>query len=230
MFELSERQTQYFRTFGFLRIKGLFREEIGRIIDGFEDVFRTVEPTMVVSWEQDALQQTEPRRSPSYRKIIHPQFIRNSDKLSWLAEDPRVMGVARALTSERTELLASDANLYYSNTSWHPDLYGAPLDVYHLKMSFYLDELRAESGAIRVIPGTHFYLSEFAKLLLEKLHRPPREIRETFGVEADEIPSYVVENDPGDVLLWDFRTFHASFHGADRRRSFALVFSDAAEK
>jgi ectoine hydroxylase-related dioxygenase (phytanoyl-CoA dioxygenase family) len=96
-------------------------------------------------------------------------------------------------------------------------------------MSFYLDTLRAETGAVRIIPGSNFLHSDYTKALHDNLFQAPRGIREAFGVEADEIPSYVIDNDPGDLLVWDFRTFHASFHGGDRRRSFSLVWKDTTQ-
>ncbi len=46
---------------------------------------------------------------------------------------------------------------------------------------------------------------------------------------AEEIPAWPVETDPGDVLVWSFRTFHASFHGREGRRSFFLTFSATDE-
>jgi hypothetical protein len=47
-----------------------------------------------------------------------------------------------------------------------------------------------------------------------------------FGVPYDEIPSYPLETDPGDLVVWSFRTVHASFGGDARRRLFSINFKE----
>jgi hypothetical protein len=54
----------------------------------------------------------------------------------------------------------------------------------------------------------------------------PEEIEDTYGVKWDEIPSYVLETDPGDLVVWSFRTIHASFGGDARRRLFSMSFRE----
>jgi hypothetical protein len=228
-YRLTPQQVAFFNAFGFLRLRGIFAAEVGRLIEGFEEVFAREEPTMVITRDQDVLQQTNPPRETSYRHIIQPGFTDRSEKLRDLPGDPRVLGIAGSLMGGRAEYLSSDANLFYADTSWHPDLYGAPIEIPHVKLSFYLDTLRADTGAVRVIPGTSFHRSGFAQLMMKQLFVPPSEIRRRFGVEPDEIPCFTIDNDPGDVLVWSFRTFHASFHGGDRRRSFSLTFRQRPE-
>ena len=93
------------------------------------------------------------------------------------------------------------------------------------RFSFYLDPLRADTGAIRMIPGTNHYLTNFAGTLVRTLQQP-EDIEHTYGVRWDEIPSYVVETDPGDLVVWSFRTIHASFGGDARRRLFSMSFRE----
>ena len=48
----------------------------------------------------------------------------------------------------------AEANRYVGDTSWHPDYslnYNAP----GCRFAFYLDPLTADSGALRIIPGSH---------------------------------------------------------------------------
>ena len=50
--------------------------------------------------------------------------------------------------------MGSDGNYYVGDTAWHPDglgeyLYG------RIKVSFYLDGVQADTGCLRVIPGSH---------------------------------------------------------------------------
>jgi ectoine hydroxylase-related dioxygenase (phytanoyl-CoA dioxygenase family) len=49
---------------------------------------------------------------------------------------------------------------------------------------------------------------------------------DVFGVDSTEIPAVVVDSDPGDILIWDYRLVHASFNGLDRRRFFSVNFRE----
>lgn len=209
---LSPQQLAYFNTFGYLRLPGLFADDIGVLDAGFEEVFDNSE-----SWDFEEWLHFDKRRS------IVPQFIERSGKLSWLRDDPRVVAIATSVLGPSYEYAESDGSLFFCDTSWHPDIYGAPLEQFHLKLSFYLDPLTPGTGAIRMIPGSNHHTTAYAKALYGKLQRP-EQIRETFGVNVDEIPSAAVESQPGDLLIWNYRTIHASFGGADRRRLFSVSF------
>jgi hypothetical protein len=224
-FRLTAQQRAFYDAFGFLRLRGLFRPEAPAIAEAFDGIFAAHAPTMVISSDDDVLQRTPRAATRTYRDIIAPDFIDRSPVLRAIPNDPRVRGVVESLLDEPYEYRASDGQRFYCDTSWHYDAYGTPLDRTTVKLSFYLDPLRAGSGAIRVIPGTHDHRSRFARTLQETLYRAPDGIRELYGVDAEEIPSWTLDNDPGDVLVWSFRTLHASFHGREGRRSFALTFS-----
>ena len=225
MFQLTAQQRAFWDAFGFLRLRGLFRAEAARLGAAFDDVFAAHQPTMVITSEDDVLQRTPRAATPTHRHIIAPDFVERHPTLRGLPDDPRVRGVVAGLFDGPAEYRASDGHRFHCDTSWHYDAYGTPLEQTTLKLSFYLDPLRGESGAIRVIPGTHDHTSQFARRLQETLYRAPQGIRELYGVEAEEIPCWTLDTDPGDVLVWSFRTFHASFHGREGRRSFFLAFS-----
>lgn len=216
-YRLSPQQRTYFETFGYLRIPGLFADDMDWISAGFEDVFANHE-----SWDFEQWLHFDKKRS------IVPQFIDRNDDLRRLRDDPRVVGIVTDLCGPDYEYAESDGSLFFCDTSWHPDIYGAPIEQFHLKLSFYLEPLTAENGAIRMIPGTNHLGTTYAKVLYGKLQRP-EEIRETFGVDFDHIPSTVVESQPGDLLMWSYRTVHASFGGDERRRLFSISFRQPAE-
>lgn len=227
VFRLTAAQRAFYDAFGFLRLAGLFRDEAEQLSRGFDDVFAQHDPTMVITSDDDVLQRTERAAGRSYRNIIAPDFVDRSALLRSLdlPRHPRVVGVVASLVDRPVEYRASDGHRFHCDTSWHHDAYGTPLDLETIKLSFYLDRLRADSGAIRVIPGTHDLGSAFATTLRETLYRSPDGVRELYGVDAEAIPSWTLENEPGDVLVWNFRTIHASFRGREGRRSFALTFS-----
>jgi ectoine hydroxylase-related dioxygenase (phytanoyl-CoA dioxygenase family) len=213
-FHLSTQQEAFFRTFGFVTLRGLFRPEIERIRRGFEEVF-----TDNTSWDTN-----EDLHFNERRRII-PAFVERSADLAWLPSDPRVVEVVTRLIGPEYEYAASDGNLFDCDTSWHPDSYQSPLHVFHVKLSFYLDALKGGTGAIRMIPGTNFFNSEFA-LEVRRNTDDPKRIEEIYGVQPDAIPSWTLDSEPGDVIVWAFRTVHASFNGGERRRLFSLNFRE----
>jgi Phytanoyl-CoA dioxygenase (PhyH) len=215
---LTRQQVKFFDTFGFLPLRGLFRAEVADIITAFEEVFAT---------EGHPRMETYVELHGSERRIIIPQFVTKHAYLNALRDDPRVVGIVTSLLGADHEYAESDGNLFDCESSWHADTYGAPMGLHHAKVSFYLDPLRADSGAIRVIPGSQHYRETFATNLRNGF-REPAKIEEIFGVAGRDIPSVAIETDPGDVVVWDFRTIHASYYGHERRRLFSINYRERA--
>lgn len=224
-FGLSPQQVAFFETFGFLRIPGLFRAEIEQIATGFEEVFALKHLLQRFGAVTDSPPWYETRHDLHFgnERITIPLIVDKSDNLRWLLDDPRVHGIAESLLGESYEARPSDGSLFYCDTSWHSDIYAAPMDEYHVKLSFYLDPVRRDTGAIRVIPGTNDFRSHYARRLREELESPER-IPGALGVNPDEIPSWVLESDPGDLVVWNYRTIHGAFQGQQRRRLLSLNF------
>jgi hypothetical protein len=216
-FRPTEAQIAFFRSFGFVKFEGLFREDMATLTEGFEDVFS----------EHQSFDTNVELHFGEKRSII-PQVVTRSDKLRPLLDDHRVNGVVRALLGEPYEYAESDGNLFYCDTSWHSDIYAAPIEQPHVKLSFYLDPLRHDTGAIRVIPGTNWHESEYSRRLRGDLIDPDT-VQKVFGVAPQDIPSWTLESDPGDLICWDFRTIHASYGGDARRRLFSVNFRRPAD-
>tara|TARA_B110000503_G_scaffold43274_1_gene70781 strand:- start:21187 stop:21960 length:774 start_codon:yes stop_codon:yes gene_type:complete len=213
---LTPQQIHFFETFGFLKISGLFADDIDNIILGFEELFGDKDQPV---WEtQEALHGDE-------RRVIIPGFIEQSPRLAPLQHDPRVVGVVQSLIGSDYKWASSDGNLFYCESYWHPDNYAAPLQHYHIKLSFYLDDLTGGNGAIRIIPGSHFHQQTFAKTL-RKDFLDSTVINERYGIDGRDIPSHTVQSAPGDLVIWNFRTIHASYNGGERRRLFSLNFGE----
>lgn len=215
-FELTAAQINYFNAFGYLRIPGLFKPDILGLTEGFEDVFR--------DYGHEAMDYRVALHN-NERRVNMMAVVERSEKMRWLLDDARVHAILAPLFRTPYGYTGSDGNLFYCESSWHFDSFGAPIDIRHIKLSFYLDPLKAETGAIRVIPGTHHYTDTFSQLTRDALLMP-EEIMSNVGVEPSAIPSVPVPTEPGDVVCWDFRTQHASFHGEARRRLFSLSFRE----
>lgn len=216
-FALSTGQVQFFRSFGFLRLPGLFRAEIDRIVDGFEARFASVDEPVVTHEEVHF----------SGERLIVPAIVEGGEELGWLVDDHRMVGIADSLLGEHI-YLGSDGNLLFCDTSWHCDIYNAPIEIQHLKVFFYLDQLSGPTGALRVIPGTNQYLTTFSESM-RGLLQPWQAIEERFGVPPEDVPSHAIECEPGDVIVGDMRTMHATFGGAPRRRLFTMNYRQGSD-
>ncbi|MFT4519395.1 MAG: hypothetical protein ACI9JM_001791 [Halioglobus sp.] len=214
---LTPQQVHYFDTFGYLKIPGFFADDIEQIIAGFEAVFGT---------EDQPIWETKEALHGDKKRLIIPGFIEQSETLAPLQYDPRVVGVVQSLIGREYQWASSDGNLFYCESFWHPDLYAAPMDHYHIKLSVYLDDLTGENGAIRIIPGSHFHKDPYARTLLRDLN-DPADVEKYFDIPGNQVPSVSVESSPGDLIIWNFRSWHGSYNGGERRRLFSLNFGEA---
>ena len=120
----------------------------------------------------------------------------------------------------------SDGNFYVGDTLWHSDGYR---DTKYLsfKLAFYLDPVTADTGCLRVIPGSHKYRDTFADSLQKvtdlrsEVDNPSMEL---WGVDGSDVPAIPLEVKPGDLLMFNHRLKHSSWGGGDRRRMFTLNF------
>jgi ectoine hydroxylase-related dioxygenase (phytanoyl-CoA dioxygenase family) len=212
---LTPEQVEFFRTFGYLHLRGLFADDISALTDAFDEVFEKEEISL------------EPRvelHNNDRRRIIF-SILSKHPRLNVLLDDPRMKGVVSPLLGDDYEFAESDGSLFDCETHWHADTYGAPMTHHHVKVSFYLDPLRGDSGAIRVIPGSNDFESEFSRTL-RRTFNTPDQIETQFGVDPRDIPSVTLDSDPGDVIVWDFRLVHASYNGHEGRRLFSVNFRE----
>jgi hypothetical protein len=94
--------------------------------------------------------------------------------------------------------------LYRGDTPWHPD---STLPIASIGFAAYLEPLRAETGALRVLPGSH--RPELAEAL---------RALGAASAAVEALPGHVVATEPGDVIAFDEHLFHASAGGGARRQ------------
>ena len=68
-----------------------------------------------------------------------------------------------------------------------------------IKIALYLDPVTGETGALRVIPGSHRPGDTYADFLQEQI----RESDSLWGVEGRDLPAYALESEPGDVVCFN---------------------------
>ena len=207
---LTEEQSRYYDTFGFLKFPGLFKDDVDTITEAFEEVFEQV------------FDETGRRHDYEQRSTIVP-FADRSEYLSGLLDDPRIDGVVASILGDDYGYGSSDGNYYVGDTKWHSD--HLPTDPYHsLKVAFYLDPVRSDTGCLRVIPGSCHWGDKFTNAVNQVVPLTTANRPELWGVHGSEVPAYAIESDPGDVLLFNHKLKHSSWGGGDRRRMFTYNF------
>jgi len=202
--ELSQQQKDFFASFGFLVLPDLLKEEIGWIIDEFEAVFAG---RGVV-------------HDGTKRSTVVP-FIDQREKLSTLLDNSKVVGLISGLLGDDFNYIGGDGNYYTGDTQWHSDGWH---DVgKFLKVALYLDPVSANTGCLRVIPGTHrIDIKDWDA-------RKARNSQELWGIAQSQVPAIPLESNPGDVVAFNHNLMHASFGGSARRRMFTLNCSARAQ-
>jgi ectoine hydroxylase-related dioxygenase (phytanoyl-CoA dioxygenase family) len=201
---LTQQQLNHFETFGFIVWQQAFSpDEMATITAQFEDVL------------------AEDRQGQEFkgdkRQGVHG-FLEMRDDLRKLLEDDRIFGAVEQLLGPGFVWIGSDGNLYVGDTRWHPD---NSAQYARVKVAFYLDPVGAQTGCLRVIPGSH--LPGLGDRLREAW--PIDETGESpFGIGGSLIPYFPLESVPGDVVFFDQRVFHSSYGGKTGRRMFTLNF------
>jgi hypothetical protein len=236
-FTLTHQQLAYFHAFGFLKLDGLFLDRIDEISDAFDTLFASIpagaqlgdlaEAEFTENFAEHDRIDTYQHLNFGRQRAIIPGFIERSECLAGLSTDPRVCGAVQSILGPDAEYVGGDGNVFSCDTAWHSDVYGSPADQNHVKVFFYLDELTGANGALRVIPGSNHVESPFTAQLWQELGEW-KAIPDRLGIGWDEVPCHVVTNRPGDVILGDFRTFHATVNSSDHRRLFTLNFRQPA--
>lgn len=208
---LTPQQLNFMDLFGYLVFPGLLSDCIDRIIEEFEAVFAT----------HGGGHNGKPHDGTA-RSCILP-FVDQRDYLAALIDDPRIDGIFTSLLGADYNYLGSDGNFYVGDTNWHSDtdwsgrMRGKPPRIFY-KMALYLDPVTADSGALRVIPGSQHYGDRFAEALQANLRNAP----ETLGMGGDQVPALVLASNPGDVVVFNQNTKHSAWGGGNRRRMFTI--------
>ena len=204
MEKLTPQQIAFFETFGYLKLPGAVKENIAEIVAEFEAVFP----------------QVGAQHDGEKRTCIVP-FVDHRAKLCALLDNPRIEGAAASVIGEDFNYVSSDGNYYTGDTTWHSDGYHTVGK--WIKVAFYLDKVTKDTGALRVIPGTHrLEMREWEALRA-------RRSEELWGIDQSEVPCVVLETEPGDVLIFNHNVMHGSCGGSAQRRMFTLNLSRHAE-
>ena len=190
---LNSRQKQFFDDFGYLFVPGLMRDEVPWIIDEFEGVFARAGIV----------------HDGSARSSL-PALIERNARLCTLLDNPKVRGLLAGLLGEDYNYLGSGGEMYVGNGMWHPDCHGDP--VLQVKWAMYLDSLTRETGALRVLPGSH-----------RQGWQGNLDTQTLWGIGMEEVPCVAPDNEPGDVIVFNQMTLHNALGGGCRRRMLNIL-------
>ena len=208
-FQLTEQQMSFFRTVGYLSFPGLMADRIEEIVREFEAV-----------WVAHGGGHNGKPHDGKARSCIVP-FIDQSEVLCTLLDDPRILGIAYSILGDDFNYSGSDGNFYVGETRWHSDGARKREDPMYIKIAFYLDHLTRDTGALRVIPGSHLPGDGYADALSARIGNS----QEQWGLHGRDIPAAVLETQPGDLVMFNHNTKHAAFGGGVRRRMFTINLS-----
>ncbi|HEY0392485.1 MAG TPA: phytanoyl-CoA dioxygenase family protein [Solirubrobacterales bacterium] len=216
---LTAQQRLHFELFGFLALPEFFdAEEIRTIESEYERAFAAVEPLYAAPI--------------GVRGQINWSSMR--DETPFLAsalEFPRLVESAEDLLGEDAVGVMTNGNNFSGRlTEWHADT-SAP-DFRSAKFVAYLQPLDGESGALRVLPGSHRdpWHSEVAAIAPRENDRTsgnPEDECSGVGLEVGEVPSVVCDSRPGDAFVFDLRTWHASCGGKPNRKMCSFTYFQA---
>ena len=214
---LTDEQIKGFETFGLVLIREAFSlREMAAIIEANDQILASV----------DANESNYPVDEND--NIVAP--IERNDDLRPLIEDDRIY-------QPMAQLLGSDFIWGGSEThreidsperdhTWHSDRPGDPEELAYtrIKIMLYLQPMKKDHGALRVIPGSHRYplheqISFFQK---EHLTNPNPTY---FGMTGDEVPCFAVETVPGDMLMFNQSLYHGAYGKSPGRKYIALKFA-----
>ena len=203
-FALTEQQKNFFDTFGYLGFPGLLADRADSIIADFEAV-----------WTDSGGGHAGRQHDGKARSCMVP-FLDQSEALSALLDDPRILGIAEGLLGTDFNYMGSDGNYYVGDTGWHSD--GWHSHGRHLKIAFYLDPLTRDSGALRVIPGSHRVQDSYAVAITNEIGQSA----DKWGISGSEVPAIALETQPGDVVCFNHNTKHSAWGGNTSRRMFTI--------
>ena len=193
---LRDDQKLFFKTFGYLVFRDFFSG------DELDTIHR--------EFDYKLAEQYPGQPYDGSRRYWAPLLDDDTPFFGNLLEDSRFLTIAQQLFGDDVLGMGTDANRYTGNTRWHPDT--GSIHQYGVKFAFYLEPVDADSGALRVIPGTHRLTGNkgFAD-----------------GVQAQalpEVPCAVLASNPGDVVAFDLRLWHASYGGTQDRQMCTVVY------
>jgi len=197
----SHQQILHFRAFGFVVLRGF--------LDAREAAQLRVEVTTSIREAFGGLgTDDDPEGTGGIRGDYLPLSVDRAPlSQSLIADDHRLFQGSTELVGCPTVPTVPIATCFTSNAGWHSD---DGRGVGGVKFLAYLEPRTAETGALRVMPGTH--LPEYQGRINEYWSQDPA----AQGFAGWPVPAMALETEPGDVIAFNVHLFHSSVGGHNR--------------
>ena len=198
---LSAAQIRFYKTFGFLVRKNVFTPDEVRAYTAEIDR-RADESHRLIPFDPGKIGQGGRQ---------HSLLVSSTPFLTALMEDDRLAGAAEELCGEIAWIGAA-AHQFVGDSVWHYD--GGCPEAAGVNNLIYAQPVRADSGSLRVVPGSHLphvfeTVADFEPMgpLWTRAAATPEQKRRALAA-IPSIPCFVCDADPGD----DRRACTLSYH------------------
>ena len=205
---ITKEQIAHFETFGFLVLRQAFSpDETERIAGRYEHIQIGQTPRI-----EKAADGRPAARAYNY-------VVETDPVLAKLAEDDRIYETIEQLLGRGFIWTGSEWICGRNQARWHADRQdGTEVDYMTIKVHLYLDPTQKETCALRVIPGSH--RSPFHEALKPHCYE---ENARPYGMDAQSVPCYAFESNPGDVIFFNQFLLHAVFGSLENERRYVAL-------
>ena len=199
---LTTVHIDHFRTFGFTVLRGYLADRVG-VLGG--EVDAAIRDAYAATYDERVIDGISGHYLPMAARLTPVSA-------SLVCDDPRFIDAAGQLLGGPVMPECPEGVLYFADAGWHTD---DGIGVRGVKFAAYFEELTADTGALRLVPGSHHREQNDRLAAYSRRRGPARGDAEAAAYQAS-IPGYIADTAPGDVIAFDLHTWHASFGGRDR--------------
>jgi len=199
---LTTGHVDHFRTFGFIVLRGYLADRVSALR---AETGAAIRDAYIATYDERVIDGISGHYLPMAARLTPVSA-------SLVCDDPRFIDAAEQLLGGPVIPECPEGVLYFAEASWHDD---DGIGVRGVKFAAYFDELNADSGALRLVPGSHHREQNTRLAGYRNRQMPVRSDAEAAAYQAS-IPGYVAATTAGDVIAFDLHTWHASTGGRDR--------------
>ena len=199
---LSTAQIDHFATFGFVVLRDFLADRAAALR---AEVDTAIRDAYAATYDERVIDGISGHYLPMASRLTPVST-------SLVCDDPRFIDAAEHLLGGPVIPECPEGVLYFAEAGWHND---DGIGVRGVKFATYFDDLTADNGALRLLPGSH-HPEQNARLVAYRDRQMPIHTDAEAAAYQASFPGYVAETIPGDVIAFDLHTWHASTGGRDR--------------
>jgi hypothetical protein len=204
---LTTGQIDHFSTFGFTILRGYLADRVTALR---AEVDAALRDAYAATYDERVFDGISGHYLPMASRLT-------PGSASLVCDDPRLIGAAEQLLGGPVIPECPEGVLYFSEAGWHTD---DGMGVRGVKFAAYFDELTADTGALRLVPGSH-HPEQNARLAGYSCRRGPARSEAEAAAYQTSFPGYIADTSPGDVIAFDLHTWHPSTGWPGRRSTSA---------